>query len=69
MEEKKKFVITIEETVAQDFEVYADTAEEAMKIAEEKYKNCEFILEPGNLIAKQMAIINPDEEETEWVEF
>ena len=34
----KKFVICIEETICQQFEVVAETAEEAMKSAEKLYK-------------------------------
>lgn len=64
-----KFTIIIEETVSQDFEVEAKNAEDAMKIAAEKYKNCEFVLEPGNLICKQMGVVSPDNEMTEWIRF
>lgn len=65
----KKYVIAIEELISQNFEVEASDAEEAMKIAEKKYKNSEFILESGNLVAKKMAIISPEDEVTEWCEF
>lgn len=64
-----KYIITIEEMVSEDFEVEAKNAEEAMNIAEEKYKKCEFVLEPGNLTFKQMAIISPESDATEWTEF
>lgn len=64
-----KYIITIEEMVSEDFEVEAESAEEAMDIAEEKYKKCEFVLEPGNLTFKQMAVISPENETTEWTEF
>lgn len=65
----RKYIISIEEIVTQEFEVEADSAEEAMRIAEKKYKKCEFVLEPGALISKQMAIMDPDNEFTEWREF
>lgn len=65
----KKFVVTIEETIAQDFEVIAESAEQAMKIVEDKYRKCEFVLEPGELHYKQMAITEPNSEATEWHEF
>lgn len=64
-----KFIVTIEETVSQGFEVEAESAEEAMVIAEEKYNNCEFVLEPGELVSKQMAITSPESKATEWTEF
>lgn len=65
----KTFTITIEETVSQEFNVEAESAEEAMEIAEEKYNNGEFVLEPGELVCKQMAITSPNDEATEWTEF
>ena len=49
--------------------MYAKNDEEAMKIAINKYNTSEFVLEPGNLIAKQMAITSPNNEVTEWTEF
>ncbi len=66
---KKKYTITIEETCSKDFEVEAESAEEAMRIAEQKYDDCEFVLDPGELTYKQMAITFPYGEETEWTEF
>lgn len=65
----KKYVITIEEMVPQDFEVFAESGEQAMEIAESKYKKGEFVLEPGELCAKQMAITAPSDSVTEWMEF
>lgn len=63
-----KYTITIEEMVSENFEVEAATADEAMEIAEQKYRDGEFVLEPGNLVCTQMAITNPSEEATEWTE-
>lgn len=63
-----KYTITIEEMVSENFEVEATTADEAMEIAERKYRDGEFVLEPGNLVCTQMAITDPDEEATEWIE-
>lgn len=65
----KKFIIAIEETVVQNFEVGAETLEQAMEIAEEKYNNGEFVLEPGEICFRQMAVVKSDEEMTEWTEF
>lgn len=64
-----KYKVCIEETVSQEFSVEAETADEALEIAEEKYNNCEFVLEPGNLVSKQMCITSPEGECTEWTEF
>ncbi len=65
----KKFTIVIEETVSELFEIEADNAMQAMEIAKEKYKKGEFVLSPGEVITKQMAITSPESEATEWDEF
>lgn len=64
-----KFTIVVEEIVSETFEIEAGDAEEAIVIAEEQYNKGKIVLEPGNLIAKKMAIVSPDDEATEWIEF
>ena len=65
----QKFKITIEETVSQDFEIEATSLEEAMDIAEQQYNDGKLVLEPGNLVCKQMQGIDEDGYCTEWCEF
>ena len=66
----KKFKIVIEEMVSEEFEIEAETLEEAMDIAEEQYNNGTIVLEPGNLVSKQMMVEDVDTGEcTEWTEF
>lgn len=64
-----KYKVCIEETVSEEFEVEAETPEQALEIADEKYNNCEFVLEPGELIGKKMCVTSPEEKRTEWVSF
>lgn len=67
---KKKFVIDIEEAVVSSFRVEAETLEEAMEIAEEKYWRGEFIVCPGDVAARQMRASSENfMETTEWTEF
>lgn len=54
----RKFMVTIEETVSQDFDVEANSQEEAIKIVRDKYRNGEFVLEPGNLEQAQIVLHN-----------
>lgn len=46
----KKFNVTVEEKVSQDFVIQADSQEEAEKLARKLYKNGDLVLEPGNLL-------------------
>lgn len=69
MNKSKKFVIAIEETVVQEFKIIADTAEKAMEIAEKQYKDGNLLLSPGEVQFKQMAIVKPENEATDWCEF
>lgn len=63
-----KYTIIIEETVAKNFEIEANSADEAYETAEQKYKDGEFVLDPGECQFRQMAITNPSDESTEWRE-
>ncbi len=64
------YTIIIEESISQEFRINANSAEEAMNIAEGKYKNGEFILSPGILVSKQMCAKNENGTDvTEWIEF
>lgn len=65
----KCFKIAIEETVVSEFEVIAENADEAMEIAEMNYRKGKFVLEPGEVQFKQMAIVAPENEVSEWTEF
>lgn len=64
-----KYTITIEETVTQDFKVEAESPEEALQIASQKYSDGEFVLEPGDVTEKKMAITSPINRATEWSSF
>ena len=50
-----RYVITIEETVSDDFNVRASSPEEAIKIAIEKYKRGELVLEPGFVTSRRIS--------------
>lgn len=63
----KKFTIVIEETLADRFEVEAETEEEALKIAIQKYKNAEFILQPESCYSSEVwPEENPDNRIDIW---
>lgn len=49
----KKYVIAIEEVVVQNFEIEADSQEEALNKLETGYKNGIYVLEPGEVQSKR----------------
>ena len=63
-----KIKVIIEEHISQAFEVEADTLEEAMQIAEDKYRSGEFVLDNANVTVRLMMAEN-NYEATEWEEF
>ena len=63
-----KITVTIEEHISQPFEVEADTLEEAMQIAEDKYRRGEFVLE-NPCVTKKLMMAENDYEVTLWEEF
>ena len=63
-----KYTITIEETVTKDFEIEANSANEDYETAEQKYKDGESVLNPGECQFRQTAITSPSKEATEWRE-
>lgn len=64
-----KYKVAIEETVVGEFEVEADSPGEALELAEERYRKGQYVLEPGEVQFRQMSIVGPESEATEWKEF
>lgn len=65
----KSYVIAIEETVVQNFEVEANSQEEALSKVETGYKNGHYVLESGEVQAKKMSVLNSGNESDKWIEF
>jgi len=64
-----KFKVCIEETVSEEFEVEAKNKKDAVEVAIKKYKNCEIVLEPGNVMLRRVAVCEDNNNEPVWVEF
>lgn len=65
-----KVQVTIEETLSQTFEVEANSAEEAMELARERYNSGEYVVETDNVTNRQMeGACEENGEVTSWVEF
>lgn len=68
----KKFCVVIEEVISEEFEIEAESKEDAIEKAIEKYYSCEFVLCPGNLEHKQLAVLDENDKQIEdnaWVVF
>ena len=59
----------IEETISEEFEIDAESKEDAVSKAIEKYKLGEFVLDPGNLESRKIAVFDDDSEINDWIEF
>lgn len=67
--EKKKYVVTIEETISQDFDVEANSLGEALEIARKKYYDGEFTVESESCTFVQAKARTEDASNmTEWRE-
>lgn len=64
-----RYKIAMEETCVQEFEIEAEDSILALELAKQKYRNGEFVLEPGEPQFHQMAVVSPNNECTEWIEF
>ena len=64
----KKYFVVIEETISEEFEIDAESKEDAISKAIEKYKSGEFVLSPGNLESKKISIVDNSEFDN-WIEF
>ncbi len=69
MKKENKFIVAIEETITQEFEIIAESADDAMRIAKEQYEQGIIVLESGEVQSRQMAIVKPENESTEWSEY
>ena len=64
------FKVTIEETVSKTCDIEASSLEEAREIAINKYRNCENVLEPGNLMSKRISVCDSKyEKQTDFEDF
>ena len=65
----EKYTIAIEEIRVKEFEILANDSKDAMNIAEDQYNKGLLIVSKEEPIFKQMSIVEPEDEETEWTEF
>ena len=64
-----KYTVTIEEPVVKDFEVEAESMERAIDAAIINYKSGEFVLDPGEVIHKQIRASYHSQKDSGWREF
>lgn len=61
----KEYKIIIKETVVEEFEIEANSKEEAIKLGISEYYNGNFVLEPGEVIDRQISL----SDDSNWEEF
>lgn len=62
-----KTVVCIEETISEQFTICHSADDDPLDIAGQQYREGALVLEPGNVTAKKMCTLFP--EQSEWVEF
>ncbi len=65
----KRFVIAVEETITQEFEIYADNEQEALYLMKEGYEKGEIVVNGGEVQSHQLAVIEPVGNSPEWIKF
>ncbi len=64
------YTVTIEEHIAGEFKVYADSFDDAEDVARLKYSRGEFVVEPGTPTCRLMMVVDDETGlSTEWREF
>ncbi len=66
---KRKYIVTIEEMISQDFEIEADSIDVALETAEQQYKKGIITLSDGNLVCKQISATDNKGDSVDWYEF
>lgn len=64
-----KYIVTVEELLSKDYEIEANTLEEAIEIGTQAYRDEEFVIDGDSCIQEaHLRISNEDETEEEWIE-
>lgn len=61
----KKFIISVEETLSKDYEIKADTLEEAIEIGTQAYKDGDFIIDGDSCIQSAFLHVSDEDENEE----
>ena len=65
----KKYRLIIEETISETFEIEANSKEEAISGAIQKYNNGNFVVGSDNVEHRQISIMGDNGELTDWIIF
>ena len=65
----KRFVIAVEETITQEFEICADNEQEALYLMKEGYEKGEIVVDGGEVQSHQLAVIESVGNSPEWIKF
>ena len=65
----RKYHVVIEETISEEFEIEANSEEDAVSNAIQEYKAGNFIVGPDNVECRQISLVDEDGELTNWITF
>lgn len=65
----RKYRVVIEETISEEFEIEANSEEEAVSKAIQEYKSGNFVIGSDNVEHRQISVVDKDGELTNWITF
>ena len=65
----RKYRVVIEETVSEEFEIEANSEEDAVSKAIQEYEAGNFVVSSDNVGGRQISVVDKDGELTDWIMF
>lgn len=65
----RTYSVIIEETISEEFEIEANSEEDAVSKAIQEYNKGNFVVGSENVEHRQIAVIGDDGEFKDWIEF
>ena len=65
----RKYRVVIEETVSEEFEIEANSEEDAVSRAIQEYEAGNFVVGSDNVECRRISVVDKDGELTDWIMF
>lgn len=65
----RKYRVVIEETISEEFEIEANSEEDAVSKAIQEYEAGNFVVGSDNVECRQISVVDKEGELTDWITF